>query len=524
MDPVAVPQSEVVAPTGLPARSRETRRAVPADVVTTVVSTLVLEDSAADALFVERQLQRGCPAHRFAFELVETGADFELALDWQPWDLIIADFVLPGYDGLTALRATQTRGLDVPFIIVSGKMGEEAAVDAMLAGAHDYVLKSALSRLGPAVERELGAARVRRERAQAQAQLALQGVALAAAANSIIITGPSGEIEWVNDGFVSMTGYPREDVIGRSPGLLASGEPETELYRALRETITSGATWHGELVDRRSDGSLLTVRQTITPIRDERGEIQHFLAIQEDVTAERQMRDELAQRTVDLERSNQDLEEFAYIASHDLSAPLHVVGGYVELLRRRYGSQLDPDAVEFLDGAVRGVTRMQRLIDDLLDYSRAGRQEQTIEAVDSSEVAQDVLASLAGAIEAVDATVTVGPLPCVRADRTQLTQILQNLVGNALKFVADRPPEISIEAIDEGDGWRLSIFDNGPGIEDGREDEIFRMFGRLDATHEGSGIGLAVCKRLVERNGGRLSYAKRPEHGTVFHVTLPRAT
>ena len=486
------------------------------------LAILLLEDSPGDALLLERHLRSGFPGLTLQIERVETAAGFECALDSRSWDVILADFALSGYDGLAALKTVQERQIDVPFIIVLGKIGGESAVEAMRAGAHDYVMKSDLSRLDVAIERQLREASSRRERTREQGQLKLQAAALAAASNSIFITSPGGQIEWINDGFVALTGYSHDEVVGRTPSLLSSGEQAAPFYRELWDTILDGGTWHGELVDRRKDGSLFTTTQTITPIKDDNDAVEHFIVIQEDVTTERRIGRLLAQRTLDVERSNRDLEEFAYIASHDLAAPLHVVGGYVELLRRRYRGQLGEDADEFVDGALRGVTRMQRLIDDLLSYSRAGGAPLELESVDTAEIANEVVQSLSAEIEAANAEVTVGELPNVRADRTQLIQIFQNLLANALKFTGDRSPVISITASGSDIDWRFEIADNGIGIEPGHEDEVFRMFGRLDgANHEGSGIGLAICKRLAERHDGSLWYEHAPDQGTIFHLDLP---
>src|SRR5205823_1232959 len=178
------------------------------------------------------------------------------------WDVVFADHVLPGYSGLTALKAVQKRELDLPFIIVSGKIGEDTAVESMRAGAHDYVMKSNLARLTPAVERELRESSRRQERRRSRQQLALQSAALAAAANLILIADPEGRIEWVNEAFVNTTGYASDEAVGETLQKLASGR-EPDAYRQLWEVVSAGETWRGELVERRKDGSLFTVMQTI---------------------------------------------------------------------------------------------------------------------------------------------------------------------------------------------------------------------------------------------------------------------
>ena len=228
---------------------------------------------------------------------------------------------------------------------------------------------------------------------------------------------------------------------------------------------------------------------------------------------------------VELDRSNDELQQFAYAASHDLSEPLRAISGPVSLLARRYHDQLGPEADKLIDFTVDGCQRMQQIIDGLLAYSRVGRLESTFRPVDCNVVMNGVMAALGPAIEESGATVSVGTLPTVAAEANQLGQVLQNLVSNALKFV--RPgvaPIVSVQADQGDDGWRLSVTDNGIGIAPEHRDRIFGMFKRLHSREQypGTGIGLALVKKIVERHSGQIGVEDGPDGvGSRFWFTLP---
>lgn len=226
-----------------------------------------------------------------------------------------------------------------------------------------------------------------------------------------------------------------------------------------------------------------------------------------------------------LERSNQELEQFAYVASHDLQEPLRMVASYCQLLERRYSASLDDEAREFIGYAVDGATRMQALINDLLTYSRVGRQDAPLEPLDCNRVLEDVLVNLSQAVEEADAVVEVASLPRVQGDRSQLSRLFQNLIGNAIKFRGGRRPEIGVAAEPDGDVIRFSVRDNGIGIDPRHADRVFAIFQRLHsrAEYPGTGIGLAVCRRIVERHAGRIWLESEPGVGTTFLFTLPAA-
>ncbi|WP_414652291.1 sensor histidine kinase [Ideonella sp.] len=227
-----------------------------------------------------------------------------------------------------------------------------------------------------------------------------------------------------------------------------------------------------------------------------------------------------------LQRSNAELEQLAYVASHDMQEPLRMIASYLQLVEQRYHDKLDADGREFIGYAVDGAKRMQGLINDLLTYSRVGTKARPFAPVALHTVVDTALGYLRLAIEESGARIEVGALPQVNGDATQLVQLMQNLIGNAIKFRGEAAPRIGIEAHPEGEAWHVTVRDNGIGIEAAYFERIFVLFQRLHGrgAYPGTGIGLALCKRIVERHGGRIWPESVPGQGSAFHFTLPRAT
>jgi two-component system, sensor histidine kinase and response regulator len=230
----------------------------------------------------------------------------------------------------------------------------------------------------------------------------------------------------------------------------------------------------------------------------------------------------VAVRTEELARSNRELEDFASIVAHDLRSPLLTISGYCQLVQEDCGGQLDATALDYLSQIVAGAARMARLIDDVLEYARAGRSREPFRRVDVQAVLTQATANLEASIRQEEARIEVGPMPTVIGDQTQLVQLLQNLIGNALKFCRGEKPWVRISASPDTGGWRFAVADNGIGIAEEHFERIFWTFQRLHGReYAGTGIGLAICKKIVERHGGRIWLESVPGEGTTFYFTLP---
>lgn len=250
--------------------------------------------------------------------------------------------------------------------------------------------------------------------------------------------------------------------------------------------------------------------------------IRRALREKQERSLRRQVEEDLAKKVDELARSNADLEQFAYVASHDLQEPLRMVAAYTQLLGERYKGKLDENADKFIGYASEGALRMQVLIQDLLAFSRVGRKE-ACESVDCNAVMKEVLQTLASGIRESGALVTCTELPVVWADRTQMAQVFQNLIGNAIKFRGKEPPVVSVQSEKSGQHWQFSVSDNGIGIPPEYAENIFVVFQRLHTRNEypGNGIGLAICKKIIERCGGRIWMESQAGSGSTFKFIMP---
>ncbi len=335
----------------------------------------------------------------------------------------------------------------------------------------------------------------------------------------------AGNFVFWNESLVHLLGYRHERMAGlnyraytRDAHSAAVFEVFSQVYRTGQPVTSFG--W--DIV--RPDGTRRYAEASAGPVRGEDDEIVGFRGIVRDVTARRSAEDRLESKSRELARSNEELRQFAYVASHDLQEPLRMVAGYTQLLASRYEGKLDGEADLFIRYTVEGVSRMQALIRDLLDYSRVQTHGRTFEVASMDTALEWALANLETGIEMSGATITSDALPDVRADPSQIGQLFQNLIGNALKFRGERPLEIHIGSHKRGGEWQVFIRDNGIGVDAEDRSRIFDIFQRLHSRDEfdGTGIGLAICKRIIERHGGRIWTEPSPGQGATFVFTLPR--
>ena len=392
----------------------------------------------------------------------------------------------------------------------------------------------------------------------AQNQSYLRDRAIEAAQNGIIITDalrPDNPIVYANPAFLELTGYTEAEVMGRNCRFLQGNDTDQEEISLIREGVRRQLPVRVTLRNYRRDGSTFLNDLTVSPVHDANGSVTHFIGVQNDITAKveseeklRQSQEQLEKRVRerteeltrindllkaqilraekiedDLKHSNAELDQFASVASHDLQEPLRMVTSYLQLLERRYNHLFDDDAKEFIGYAIDGASRMKMLVSDLLVYSRIQTLGKPFRATDAQQALERAVENLEVAIRERSVKISSGPLPTVVSDPVQLTQLFQNLLANAVKF-ADKPrATIKIAAKREDNAWVFSITDNGKGIEAKYLQSIFLIFKQLGsrAERKGSGIGLAISKRIIARHGGRIWAQSRYKEGSTFYFTIP---
>lgn len=338
----------------------------------------------------------------------------------------------------------------------------------------------------------------------------------------IFVIDRDDRIQYVNSLGAGQFGKPTAQVIGSPIADLFGPAVAAEQSAGLRQVLKTGEPFALQSQLDTVVGPRWLDTQWVA-LRDASGKIRGALGVARDISEVRQAGLALAQKADELERSNHELERFAYVASHDLQEPLRMVTSYLQLLERRYKDKLDGDALEFIAYAVDGSNRMKALINDLLAYSRIGTRGRNFAPTDCEAVLANVLQNLRVAIAESGAIITHTPLPTLLADPGQLEQLLQNLIGNAIKFHGPRVPEVRLDVQKQGAYWLFSVADNGIGIEQQYFERIFIIFQRLHTREEfsGTGIGLAISKRIVERHGGRIWIESQPGLGTTFYFTIP---
>jgi PAS domain S-box-containing protein len=349
---------------------------------------------------------------------------------------------------------------------------------------------------------------------------------LEAAPDAMVVVNQAGEIVLLNVQAEKQFGYSRDELVGqRVKNIIPEGFAERLIADGTRSAAQALAQQIGtgiELIARRKDGSEFPIEIMLSPLESAEGVL--VTAAIRNITERKKSEEHLVKTVGELKRSNDELQQFAYVSSHDLQEPLRMVTSYTQLLAGRYKGRLDSDADEFIAFAVDGCNRMQGLIKDLLAYSRAGTNGKVLRDVPAENALKEALANLGATIAQSSAVVSYDALPVIRTDETQLTQVFQNLVGNAIKYHGTEVPHVHVSATKNGGNeWTFSVRDNGLGIDSQYFDRIFILFQRLHGRDEfdGTGIGLAICKKILERLGGRIWVESQPEKGSTFYFALP---
>ena len=525
------------------------------------------DQAKGDVLIVDDALS---PRHVLSRMLAEYGYRVQSASDGptaltiagaKPPDLILLDVMLPGMDGYKVCQClkgeAETR--DIPVIFISALNAMADRVRGFEVGGVDYIVKpfqneEVLARVQThlairELQKQLEAQNAQlqqeitdRKRAEDALRASEQRLALAVEASGIGIyehTVPLGPETYHSERWASILGYRLQELPAHDyllQWLVDQTHPDDQprLQKAYSDFIEGRIPRYDiEIRMKHRSGNWIYVQDLSRGVvRDEHGRVTRIIGVMLDITDRKRAEEELRRQARELARSNAELEQFAYVTSHDLQEPLRAISGYLQFLQRRYGDKLGEDADLFITRSVAAAMRMRTMINDLLTYSRLDIRGKEFELTDSSAALGQAMDNLQVAIEESDAVIVHDPLPLVMADASQLVQLFQNLLGNAIKFRSDRRPEIHVGAehlplqqAGEGwdGGWLFSVQDNGIGIEPGHAERIFAIFQRLHTWEEypGTGIGLAVCKKIVARHGGRIWVESEPGLGSAFYFTLP---
>ncbi len=508
------------------------------------LKVLHVEDSERDFALVKRHLSGA--DYDVASIRVETASAMAAVLPKHQWDVILCDYSMPEFSALAALNLVKEMKIDIPFIVISGTIGEALAVEAMRAGAHDYLIKTNLARLVPVIEREINEADNRRARRAAEESVRLQSAALQVAANAIVIVNREREILWANPAFTETGDYPF-DPVSTVPGIARSAEQDRSFCEDMWATLLSGSIWRNTIINRRKDGTINHEILTITPIQDRADVFTHFVGIKQDITDVKMAEETLQLTNVRLASALEDLQnksaevtamtqqlwqasklatmgELAASVAHELNNPLATILLRLEALSSQLnGDQQKSEALEIVIGEVE---RMGSLVGGLLQFSRGGHQQ-----ISSLDVRQEIDNTLKlieyhlrnQKIEVVrefDAS-----LPMMAADRQQLRQVFLNLLTNA----SDAMPRggrlvarIRSEEIEEGvSGVSIEFIDSGDGVALADLARIWEPFFTTKPAGKGTGLGLAICRRIIEEHKGKISIDSRLNEGTTVKMFLP---
>ena len=342
------------------------------------------------------------------------------------------------------------------------------------------------------------------------------------AATLVVITDHKGIINFANDNFLSTCGYSREELIGKTHSIFKSDIHDIGFYKRMWETILSGQIWKGDICNKAKDGSLFWVDSTIVPLLNEAGKPNQFIVIRKDITNQKQAEEEILEYATDLEKINNELDQFAYVVSHDLKAPLRAINNLSEWIEEDLAGTIDGESKKNM-ALLRGrVYRMENLINGILEYSRVGRKQLAVQKVDLNKMLRDLLSP--GLLPEKFNVVVDKELPQLNTERVAIEQVFANLISNATKYNNHPAPSIEIGFSENGNFFEFYVADNGPGIDPKHHEQVFVIFQTLQSRDkiESTGVGLAIVKKIINEKGGQVWIESEPGRGAKFCFTWPK--
>jgi len=498
----------------------------------------MIEDEVHDAVLVEHALKDG--GFNFAFRRVDTERGFLDELSRFKPNVILSDHGLPAFDGFAALSLAQNKAPEVPFIFVTGSLGEEMAIKALKSGATDFVLKHRLMTLPPALHRALRQTEFRAMRRQAESALQTSEEryrTLVEISPDALFVQSDDKIVFINSAGAKLFGASRpSELIGKAVREMIHPACWKEVRQRLKRMCDEGKSLpFSEQVMVRLDGVAVDVELAAAPLMFEGKTAAQVMA--HDITDRKRAREEIMQlnvtlekrveeRTFELEAANKELEAFSYSVSHDLRAPLRHIEGFIEILLSCHTSSLDREAANHLQTISQSAKQMGRLIDDLLAFSRTARAELLKTKIQLTGLVKAIIRDLREDYQNRDVQWTIGELPEVEADPALLRQVFLNLLGNALKYTRTRKQaRIQVGPSDNETEHIIFVRDNGVGFDVRYAHKLFGVFQRLHRANEfeGTGIGLANVRRIISRHGGRTWAEAQLDKGATFFFSLPKA-
>jgi PAS domain S-box-containing protein len=492
----------------------------------TAIKILHLEDNPTDSLLVQLSLKKANLV--FDYYFADNENDYQQILDNQTIDLVLSDYHLPDYSGSEALLYIKEYYPQIPFVFISGTMGEDAAIESLLNGATDYVLKNKMERLVPAVHRAYNEAQMLKARRKAENELRKLSRAVEQSPNSVVITDTDGIVEYANSTTFNLTGYTSAELIGQNPRIFSSGETSQAEYQQLWETIKSGKEWIGEFHNKKKNGELYWEAATISPILDESGAITHFLAIKKDITEGKKLNSELLAAKVKAEESDRLKTAFLHNISHEIRTPMNAIVGFSGLLND--ADLLPEKQKEYIEIIAQSSDQLLSIINDIVCIATIEAGQEKLSEVPVNLNAMQRILYEKFLPKARSQNIIFDVKTCFRenedlilADEAKLVQILSNLIGNAFKFTLSGHIHVGCNL--KNNELEFFVEDTGIGIPSEMHDEIFMRFRQVESTTArqfgGSGLGLSISKAYVELLGGKMWLTSELGKGSVFYFTLP---